>query len=462
MENQVEEITHSKLSMVSYGFGKFINEFFVMAFGALVFFFYERELHLDPILAIIGYTIFAIWNAVNDPLIGYLTDRPFKFTKKWGRRFPWVLIGGIPWILSYILIFTPPLIDANEGMWTVFTWLVITTCVFDFFQSIFGVNFYSIFPDKFRSGSERRNASTLSTMIGALGTGLGALIPPLFYTFGLPRSYIMQAVVVVVVCMAALVLSIPGTREDQFRIDCYLESCEEGLERTSFFKEFGKCIKHKNFMAYIIAFTLYQSLVSLMVGSIPYVTEFIFLRSEDDIMIVMAVMLVGIIFSMPVWSLIAHRTNNDRQTMLIASIYLAITTFILFFIRDYNLMIGAIFIWGTGEGGFWVMMGPIFANIIDQAVIETGERREGMYNGIQTFFSRAAFVIQALGIGLVHILTNFDPDAITPIAQTGIQIHFALIPAILMGLAAVVFGLYYKLTPEKVDINRKKLIELNL
>ena len=130
MENEVEEITHSKLGMVSYGFGKFINEFFVMAFGALVFFFYERELHLDPILAIIGYTIFAIWNAVNDPLIGYLTDRPFKFTKKWGRRFPWVLIGGIPWILSYILIFIPPVIDANEGMLTIFTWLVVTTCVF--------------------------------------------------------------------------------------------------------------------------------------------------------------------------------------------------------------------------------------------------------------------------------------------------------------------------------------------
>ncbi len=179
-------------------------------------------------------------------------------------------------------------------------------------------------------------------------------------------------------------------------------------------------------------------------------------------MIVMAVMLIGIIVSMPVWSFIAHRTNNDRKTMLIASIYLAITTFILFFIRDYNIMIGAIFIWGTGEGGFWVMMSPIFANIIDESVIETGERREGIYNGIQTFFSRAAFVIQALGIGVVHILTNFDPGAITPLAQTGIQIHFALIPAILMALAAVVFGLYYKLTPEKVDLNREKLIELNL
>jgi GPH family glycoside/pentoside/hexuronide:cation symporter len=462
MENEVEEITHSKLSMVSFGFGKFINEFYVMAFGALVFFFYERELHLNPILAIIGYIIFALWNAVNDPLIGYLTDRPFKFTKKWGRRFPWVYIGGIPWIISYILIFTPPVVNPDQGMWIIFIWLIITTCLYDTFASIFGVSFYSIFPDKFRSGRERRNASTISTIIAAFGTGIGSIIPPLFYTFGFPRSYITQAVIAAVICMIALVLSIPGTREDQVRIDNYLDSYEKGMERLSFFKEFVRCLKHRNFMAYIITFTLYQSLVSLMVGSIPYVTEFVLLKTANDILPIMAVLLIGMILSMPIWSFIAHRTNNDRRTMLIASIYLSITTLVLFFIRDYNIMIIAVLIWGTGEGGFWVMMSPIFANAIDESVIETGTRREGLYNGIQTFVGRAALIAQAVGIGGVHILTHFDPDNITSLAQLGISIHFALIPALLMAIGAVVFGLYYKLTPEKVDRNREKLIELKI
>ena len=115
MENELEGPTHSKLSMASFGAGKFINEFYVMAFGALVFFFYERALGLNSILTMIGYIIFALWNAVNDPLIGYLTDRPFKFTKKWGRRFPWVYIGGVPWILSYVLIFTPPVLSASNA-----------------------------------------------------------------------------------------------------------------------------------------------------------------------------------------------------------------------------------------------------------------------------------------------------------------------------------------------------------
>jgi GPH family glycoside/pentoside/hexuronide:cation symporter len=462
MEREVEEITHSKLNMASFGFGKFVNEFFVMAFGALVFFFYERELGLDPLLAMLGYMIFALWNAVNDPLIGYLTDRPFKFTKKWGRRFPWVLIGGVTWILSYILIFSPPVVDPSGGMWIIFIWLIFSTCLYDTFASIFNVSFYAIFPDKFRSGRERRNASTISTIIGATGTAMGSILPPLFYDFGDPRSYLTQAIVVIIICMIALVLSIPGIREDQVRIDCYLESCEEGMERPPFFKEFIRCLKHRNFMAYIITFTLYQSLVSLMVGSIPFVTEFVLLKTEDDIILIMVFLLLGMIISMPVWSFVAQKTNNDRRTMLIASIYLTAVTLVLFFVRDYNIMMITVFIWGTGEGGFWVMMSPIFANAIDESVIETGQRREGIYNGIQTFVGRAALVVQAASIGGVHILTGFDPDAMTPFAQLGIQVHFALIPAILMAIGALIFGLFYKLTPDIVDRNRERLIQLKI
>ena len=464
MEKEIEEPTHSKISMASFGAGKFINEFYVMAFGALVFFFYERALGLNSILTMVGYIIFALWNAVNDPLIGYLTDRPFKFTKKWGRRFPWVYIGGIPWIISYILIFTPPVLSASDtaSEWIIFAWLIFSTCLYDTFASIFNVSFYSIFPDKFRTGRERRNASTISTQIAAIGTACGAILPPLFYTFNLPQTYITQAIVATVACMIALVLSIPGTREDQVRIDCYLEKCEERMEKVSFFKEFGRILKHRNFMAYIITFTFYQSLVSLMTGSIPYVTEFVLFKTANEITYIMAVLLVGMIVSMPLWSLIAHRTNNDRLTMLIASIFLSVVTFALFFVTDYYVMMVAIFIWGFGEGGFWVMMSPIFANAIDESVIDTGERREGIYNGIQTFVGRAALVVQAVSIAVVHVFTGFDPNHMTSLARLGIQIHFALIPAILMAVGALIFGLYYKLTPDKVELNRGRLIELKI
>jgi len=467
MEKEIEtvEIKHSKKSMVSYGFGCYISEFFGMAFGAYVFFYYETVIGLNVWLTSIGFIIFAIWNAVNDPLIGFLTDRPFKFTKKWGRRLPWVIIGGIPWIFSYLLLFTPPDVNPDSGALILFVWLVVMTCLYDTFASLFGVNFYSIFPDKFRGDSERRLASTLSTLVAAMGTASGSIIPSLFIVFGERSTYTLQAGVVVIVCLIALVAAIPGSREDQVRIDCYLESCEEDIvERRPFFKEFKNILKHKNYMAYVLSFMFYQCLVQTMIGSIPYIAQFVLGVEAGDIILIMAALLVGMFVSMPIWSKIADKTNNDRKTMVIAATFLTIVTIPLFFINNYFIMIFAIFIWGMGEGGYWVMLSPVRSSVIDESVVMTGRRIEGIYQGFQTFVSRAALVAQALSFAIVHSLTGFveTSDTQTPIAILGIQMHFALLPMIFMLIATIILWKFYKLTPDKVKEIKEKLKEIGL
>ena len=466
MEKEIEtvEIKHSKKSMVSYGFGGYISEFFGMAFGAYVFFYYETVIGLNVWLTSIGFIIFALWNAVNDPLIGFLTDRPFKFTKKWGRRLPWVIIGGVPWILSYLLLFTPPDVDPNSGALILFVWLVVMTCLYDTFASLFQVNYYSIFPDKFRGDSERRLASTLSTLIAALGLASGSIIPSLIIDFDERSTFTLQAVFVVIVCLMALLALIPGSREDQVRIDCYLESCEEEMERKPFFKEFKTIIKHKNYMAYVISFMFYTCLVATMVGSIPYVAKFVLGVKAKDITLIMAALLIGLFISMPIWSLIADKTNNDRKTMLIAATFLTIVTIPLFFINDYILMIIAIFIWGIGEGGYWVMLSPVRSTVIDEAVVISGRRTEGIYQGFQTFVSRIALVAQALSFSIVHTITGFveTSDTQTPTAVLGIQIHFALLPMLFMLVSTIILWKFFKLTPDKVKENKAKLKELSL
>ena len=466
MEKEIEtvEIKHSKKNMVSYGFGAYISEFFGMAFGAYVFFYYETVIGLDVWLTSIGFIIFALWNAVNDPLIGFLTDRPFKFTKKWGRRLPWVIIGGIPWILSYLLLFTPPDVDPNSGAIILFIWLVVMTCLYDTFASIFQVNYYSIFPDKFRGDSERRLASTLSTLVAALGLASGSIVPSLFIVFGERSTYTLQAGVAVIVCLLALVAVIPGSREDQVRIDCYLESCEEEMERRPFLKEFKAILKHKNYMAYVISFMFYTCLVATMVGSIPYVAQFVLGVEAEDIMLIMAALLLGLFISMPIWSKIADKTNNDRKTMLIAATFLTIATIPLFFINEYIFMIIAMFIWGMGEGGYWVMLSPVRSTVIDESVVMTGRRIEGIYQGFQTFISRIALVAQALSFSIVHTITGFveTSDTQTPTAILGVQIHFALLPMIFMVISTIILWKFFKLTPNKVKENKEKLKEMRL
>ncbi|MFX0072734.1 MAG: MFS transporter, partial [Candidatus Hermodarchaeota archaeon] len=458
MEKKEIEIIHSKKSMASYGFGKFVNEFLNLAFGAYVFFYYETEIGLNVWLTALGYIIFALWNAINDPLLGYLTDRPFKFTKKWGRRFPWVYIGGIPYIISYILVFIPPDVDPISGAWIIFGWLVFTTCLYDTFGSIFNVNFFGLFPDKFRGDHERRDAAGISTLTGTFGVALGAILPPLFIVFGNKQSYIIQGGIVIFTCLIALSLAIPGTREDQIRIDSYLEKSEESVEKVPFFKTLRDRLKQKNLRAWIYAYIFFQSVVILMIASLPYLVRYVVEMEAAATTLIMVGFLLGAIISIPIWMTISHKLKDDRKTLIIASFLMAACTVPLIFLREYYLVIIAVAFWGFSLGGWWIIQSPVLADIIDESVISTGKREEGLFNGIQLLFARAALIIQAVSFALIHTLTGFNENAPsqTELAKFGIHIHLALLPMIFIIISGLILWKLYDLTPEKVQANKAK------
>ena len=56
---------------------------------------------LEPRLASVAALLGIIWDAVNDPLVGMLTDR---VRTRWGRRRPFLLIFAIPFGLSFMLL----------------------------------------------------------------------------------------------------------------------------------------------------------------------------------------------------------------------------------------------------------------------------------------------------------------------------------------------------------------------
>ncbi|TXT58408.1 MAG: Na+/melibiose symporter-like transporter [Promethearchaeota archaeon] len=464
MNENLSETNQSKLKTALYGFGNFFNEFFTMTFGSFAFFFYETEIGLNVWLTGSAFVIFALWNAVNDPLVGYLTNKPFKFTKKWGRRFPWILIGGIPYVASYILIFTPPTTDATVGALPLFIWLIFTTCLYDFFASIYWVNFSSLFPDKFRTVDERRTASGLQIPIGIFGVALGAIIPPLIIKDNNLQSYVIAAFVVFLIGLSALLLSIPGIREDQKTIERYLKRLEAKEKRPPFIESFKYIITQRAFIAFVIIYTLYQAVISLMTASIPYAVIYLLEMPISASTLIFAGFLIGALISIPIWIKFVKKSDSNKLVLFVAAILLGIFTSPMLFIRDYILMIIAMIFWGISLGGFWVMIAPTLADVIDNSVVKTGRREEGIITGLQRFFARIAIVIQALSFAIAHSLTGFveGSDVQTELAKWGIHIHLALIPIICIFIGAFIFWIFYNLTPDKVKENQKKIAERGL
>jgi len=253
-KNQISDSNfkqHSKLSILSYSLGDFIFQIFAITFGAYVFYYYEVELGLNSWLTMIGFIIYAIWNAVNDPLVGYLCDRPYFFTKKWGRRFPWIISSIFPSILCYILLYSPPIVNHAVNQIGLFLWLIFATCLFDTALSFWGVNIAALYPDKFRSPKERRTVSGYKMLLSYLGIAVGSILPPFIVNYGVKQSFIDQAWVLLFITLIAAIFAIPGMRDDKEMVNQYLENYEtrkSEKEPLKFFKIFFQALKQKNFV----------------------------------------------------------------------------------------------------------------------------------------------------------------------------------------------------------------------
>lgn len=85
--NEKERKSASAGKMMSWAFGDIIGFYLATSYVIFIFFFYEVEVGLPVILVGFALVIYAIWNAISNPLVGYLTDKNFKWTRKWGYRF---------------------------------------------------------------------------------------------------------------------------------------------------------------------------------------------------------------------------------------------------------------------------------------------------------------------------------------------------------------------------------------
>ncbi len=102
--SQPDTITNRN-SPIVYGIGTMALMIMTQAFSGYYMFYYVDVLGLAVTLAAVVNVIYAIWDAVNDPLMGYISDNT---RTRWGRRRPWLLAGLPFYLLVMVLFFSVP------------------------------------------------------------------------------------------------------------------------------------------------------------------------------------------------------------------------------------------------------------------------------------------------------------------------------------------------------------------
>ena len=455
--NESEAMKYSFSIHLSYGLGGFLIHFLAAALAVRIIFFYENVLLLDIILIGIVFVIFGFWNMINDPLIGYLSDKPTRFTQRWGRRFPWFITTVFPCCVFYLLIYVVPFRDAI-GM---FLWLLIILCAFEFTFSAFNTSHLALFPERFRTNKERMRVAGISTIAGQIGIAMGIIIPPLLIKPNNLTSYIYAASVVMLIGLFFGVIMIPGMREDaELRSLAY-----QHVERGSFLKTLKTALRQKNFNVYLYVYFAHSIMTVMMLSSIPFWTVYVIETDSPTLIeaILAATFLIAGICSVPLWVKVGHKLGN-RKGFMYGTLLTSIFFIPLLFISDILLTIITIGALGVGIGAIWTLIPPCLSDVIDESVILTNKRQEAFYTGIRTFFGRFAIVIQGIAFALVHTLTFYEPGAKTqaPLAIMGIRILMAAMPMMFYFVAFLAMWLFYDLTPERVQTNQNLLRERGL
>jgi len=156
--NKPEDSIPTK-TYLSAAMGNMMFSFLTMVIGTRLFDFYENEIGLSTAIVTFIFIIYALISIVINPLIGYFIDKPRKFWRKYGKRFLWIVAGGILWSLSFILLFTVPNLDANKDWILLTTWFLIVIWIYSISFPIYGVCYGGLISDKFRTDEQRLRVS---------------------------------------------------------------------------------------------------------------------------------------------------------------------------------------------------------------------------------------------------------------------------------------------------------------
>ncbi len=438
-----------KGTMMAYALGDVTSNTLYQTFTLLVFTFYFTVVGINVILMMYGFIIWAIWNAINDPLVGYLSDRT---RTRWGRRLPWIWATTIPLCIIAFLLFTPPLIDPTLN----FVYFLIVVILFDGFYTIWALNHTSIFPEMFVTEEERASSSrvrSVFTILGLIVAFVGSTI--LITDPAVITGYQTTGILIAILCLAFAIICIKwGLYEKaEFRHDVE--------EVPPAFQALKHTLSNRAFWPYLgAAFCCW-----FVFGIIPTV---ILLYCEHvlnvvgigvGLMLLVAFVVAGVATFM--WKAVGRRIGI-RNAFAISMAVWIVTLIPFFFIGDFISGMVTMFFMGFGLSGPIFFINILISQVIDDDEIRTGVRREGAYFGTNALFIRLAIIFEFIAIGLVFSGTGWTEYTPIPGVNTifGLRLLMTVFPmvALILGILCLML---YPLHGARLAENEKILAEMH-
>ncbi len=391
-----------------------------------------------------------IADAVNDPIIGVLSDRT---EHPWGRRYPWMIFGAIPFGLFFFLQWLVP----STNPWILLSYYLFIGIAFNIAYTVVNLPYVALTPEITRDYDERTSLNSFRFAFSIGGSILSLILARII--FGLfpdnpQKQYLVLGGICAVITVLPIFWCVLGTRHRVLSTQ-NAEELETDSDQIPLLQQLKIAFQNKPFL-YVIGIYLFSWLgVQLTASILPYFVINWMQLSETTFPQV-AIAVQGTALAMLfVWSLISRRYGKRVVYFMGMTLWLGAQMGLFFLQPGQTLWLYLLAILaGFGVSTAYLIPWSMIPDVIDLDELNTGKRREGIFYSFMVFLQKIGL---ALGLFLVGQALEFSgfiesiPGQPTPIqpesALFAIRLAVGPLPMLIL-IGGMILTYFYPITHE--------------
>lgn len=373
-------------------------------------FFLTNVAGLNPTIAGTVLLISKIWDAVNDPLIGFLSDRT---RSPWGRRYPWMVLGAVPFGVFFFLQWVVPHFSTNpiSNQWSQFWYYVAIALLFNTAYTAVVLPFRALAPELTSDYNERTSLISFQSAFTVGGGMLGLILAQLVFSKVADPSqkYLVLGGVCAFICVLPIYLCVWGTRS------CFValpRQLSENHSSTSLplLSQIRTVVSNRAFVCVTGIYLCSWLGVQLTAAILPYFV-INWMKLPDRYLSQTAILVQGTaLIMMFIWSRISKQVGKKAVYFLGMPLLISAQAG-LFFLHSgqVGLLYGLAVLAGVGISIAYLVPWSMLPDVIDLDELISGQRREGIFYGFMVQFQKVGLGLALFLVGKVLDWAGFIP-----------------------------------------------------